>query len=157
MPLLDEMNHEFEENFEEIECNMDYKIKKLGLTQERIEDLRNMTCKSIKINYIEIGKIEEYIELSRLVGSCRPNLGNTWYDNLEDLHKTTNFERYLNKENFEKYLKNMSEEDLPDVIEFQDEYYINGNGRHRLTIAKCVGVERIKAVVGSMKSQLDKE
>lgn len=159
MNLVEMLNNdELKKHSVDIECDINKKIKLLNLSEKRVAELKEMKYKYCCLNLNDCGNTKiEFIKLENLVGSCRPNMRHTWYGNLEDLHKMVNFERFLNKENFEIYLKNMSEEDLPDVIEFQDEYYINGNGRHRLTIAKCVGVERIKAVVISVKSQIDKE
>ncbi len=35
----------------------------------------------------------------------------------------------------------------PEVVEIDSKYYIAGNGRHRLTIAKCLGGIQALAVV----------
>lgn len=50
------------------------------------------------------------------------------------------FDRYANKHQFEKFLNNTDfcnkAFGLPQVIEYQGEYYVIGNRNHRLTIAK---------------------
>lgn len=136
-------------NYKEEDRGIEAKIEKLKIPLERVEELENMKCKDfpdIDCSKKEMVVVEEEINLDKLVGWNRLDNGKNWLENLGNLHKFINFTMYNEKEEFENFMNKQSY-DLPEVIEYQNEYYINGNGKHRLTIAKCVGVTKVKALV----------
>lgn len=58
-----------------------------------------------------------------------------------------NFNEYK-KEKFEKIILDPPTIDnTPQVIKFGNNYYIDGEGKHRLTMAKCLGLEIVVADV----------
>ena len=132
------------DNYEEEDRSIEVKIKKLEISSERVEELRKINCKDLpNIDYADKEMVVEDIELDKLVGWNRFDNGKNWIENLANLHKFINFDRYKGKEEFEIFI-NMQSDDLPSVIEYQNEYYVDGNGKHR---AKCVGVTKIPAAV----------
>ena len=132
--------------------NMDIinKIKILGLSQERVNQLQSMKLKApvFDINKVKLINTVETINVDDVVGVCRNNTANTWLLMLYDefCHKNSNFEEF-NYSSFKKLLLNEPLDGLPIVYEYQNEYYIGGNGLHRLTIAKCLGGMTAKVAV----------
>lgn len=91
----------------------------------------------------------EIINLDNLVGLCRGNAEefSNWIEVLDSLHKMRNFSIY-EKKSFEKILMNPpSGDNPPQVIEINNKLYIDGEGKHRLTIAKCLGMKEAKVDV----------
>lgn len=115
------------------------KIKKLNLSNDRVEYLKNIEVEELEFNrsddIIYKGK---YINVDDVVGTVRYIWNNpSWIDFLDKLHKMRNFDLY--KEETFDYILNRQNEDCPCVVEKDGMYYIAGNGKHRLTIAKCLG------------------
>ena len=54
---------------------------------------------------------------------------------------------------FEKYVKNLDKncDDLPHVLHNDEKYFIDRNGKHRLTFAKCIGLKYFPAIVTYLK------
>lgn len=71
---------------------------------------------------------------------------NSWPKLLGALHKQINFDRFKGAQAFEQFLSETGE-DSPCVIENDGKYYIHSNGKHRLTIAKCIGIKSLKVIV----------
>jgi len=128
------------------------KIKILGIEKkEKINKIKKL--KYIPFPDIEYkeSRIEEkqYIRLDKLVGLNRPDAHQfkNWLEVLDSLHKMRNFNEY-NKEKFEKIiLEPPLIDNTPQVINFENNYYIDGEGKHRLTMAKCLGLEGVLADV----------
>lgn len=99
----------------------------------------------------------QVIELVNLVGINRTDNVNDWLGLLFALHKQINFYLYTSRQNFEGYVEqlNLNCTDLPNVIGFKGKYYINAGGKHRLTIAKCIGLEFFPVTVTMLKHQSD--
>lgn len=123
-----------------MEYNLDDRIKILDLSEKRIEELKKMKVERIEINDANIRPILQVIELDMLVGlNNRWDKINNWLELLGGLHKLKNFDIFK-KERFNQVLNSQYLTDgLPDVVMYKDKYYISGNGKHRLTIGKCLG------------------
>lgn len=131
------------------EINLDERIKILGLSDERVQELKNMPVKEIIYN--SDGNYQntlEIIDTDKIVGLARGFWDNNWLDVLSEkyCHKVRNFTSY-NPDTFDRVLQCDNSTDYPSVVEFQGEYYISGNGLHRLTMAKCLGNRQAKVVV----------
>lgn len=121
---------------------------KIQLTES--EKLQAIVCEFISCDFYnddELGFPEVMeIELSNLVGTCRNNFHNNWYEALHGLSKQMHFYLFTTKENLNSLI-HFENDYMPDVIEVNGKYYINSNGRHRLTIAKCLGIKTALVVV----------
>lgn len=131
------------------EINLEERIKILGLSDERVQELKSMPVKEIIYN--SDGNYQntlEIIDTDRIVGLARCFWDNNWLDVLSEkyCHKVRNFTRY-DADTFDIVLQCEHSDDYPSVIECQGEYYISGNGLHRLTMAKCLGNRKAKVVV----------
>lgn len=127
------------------------RLNTLGIND--VERIKNLTYKPLDFSEDELDRnfcdIEVgYIEIDKLVGLCRADAQfyNNWLDCLSNLHKMYIFHRY-NPTYFDNLLLNPPTNDLPEVLSLNNEYYILGNGKHRLTIAKCVGFKKAKVVI----------
>lgn len=136
---------------EEIE---ELKIKYLDLDSEKIDRIKRLEYKTIYSELNESPITEKVILVSNIIGVCRTNASNfnDWYEfMIEDVHKLINFELYSkHRNNFNNVLmgQNLFTEDgLPHVIKKNNKYYIATNGKHRITIAKCIGAKQIKVIV----------
>lgn len=122
------------------------KLSKLGVEKSDIDaiDYSDQTL------IIEPGSksVSKVIDLSAVKGLAYDSGFNSWTDCLDKLQKKSNFDKLQDVEQFRNFLLNPADgSELPRVIEYQGCYYIDENGRHRLTMAKCLGVEKAKAVV----------
>ena len=130
------------------------RISILHLSKERIAELRHIKLKELPFDPDDnsIWTLKT-INVDNIVGVYRPMHAKTWIEMLDykSCHKNKNF--MLFQENglaeFTKFLLNPPSDDLPMVIEYNNEYYIAGEGLHRLTIAKCIG--NMKATVAVTK------
>lgn len=133
-----------------VENVLEEKLKALAIDSNRISVIKSMEYKSfnqdeekLKVNRFEENQI---ILLDRLVGLNRwdAHQFKDWIDVFNSLHKMRNFDIYY-KDSFENIIKNPPAYDnRPQVISFNKEFYIDGEGKHRLTIAKCLGMEKAK-------------
>ncbi|WP_155400703.1 hypothetical protein [Vibrio nigripulchritudo] len=90
----------------------------------------------------EFSEVEAKINLSDLAGINKESNYKTWFDSLETLKKQSHFTEFTSIQDFENILVNPNDiNELPRVILYNGKYYIDGNGRHRLTIAKCLGLD----------------
>jgi hypothetical protein len=93
-------------------------------------------------------EIEE-IDLDSLVGVCRWDADQckNWINVLNSLHKMRNFMIY-DKESFQEIITNPPTHNIqPQVVEIDGELYIDGDGKHRLTMAKCLGLKKSTVLV----------
>lgn len=130
---------------------LEQKIIKLGLSQERVDELSITVVKSIgNINKSNFHMVEEIIDADKVVGLARENsISNiTWLDILDDsfCHKNSNFIEYDEK-NFDSVLLSETRDGLPVVVEYNSGYYIFSNGLHRLSMTKCIGGKKAKVFV----------
>ncbi len=141
----------FKEDFliesEELDSSLEYKLKKLSLDEDDMFRLSNMDCESICLT--KIGKpLCKSINIKDLKGYARSDIDeDNWLGGLKSLRKMYIFERFGGFESFNEVLNGKNNVDgLPEVTEHKGEYYISGDGRHRLTIAKCIGIDTAKVI-----------
>lgn len=87
--------------------------------------------------------------MSDIVGINRQDDVENWIECLLSLHKKRNFDLFSDKSTFEKFLTTVKNDDndLPHVIEEGGKDFVAGNGKHRITFAKCLGIKTIIARV----------
>lgn len=128
------------------------KIEILELDTIKIHMLRSLKFKIL--NFCDNNKDTStynkdiVINLNDIVGTSRIICNeNNWFDYmLKDAHKMRNFNEFAkNKCSYQDYLLTKSD-DLPHVYEYNNEYYIGGNGKHRIVIAKCFEIEKIRVI-----------
>ncbi|WP_346209203.1 hypothetical protein [Aeromonas salmonicida] len=110
-----------------------------------------------KVNYDDSNRSPSYfktIKLADLAGINRTDSVDDWLALLFKLHKKINFEKYKDQDEFNKYVSSLSSgnEDCPHVLEVNNKYYIDGNGKHRLTIAKCLEMDEFPVFVSKFKN-----
>ncbi|EGQ8410694.1 hypothetical protein GTP43_10240 [Vibrio cholerae] len=133
--------------------SLDDKLEKLSIDDKRKNDLQNCICKIVSFEVSDQAPIKKRIALDDLVGMNRsfakesPN----WLDVLESTHKPNSFDKFTNLEAFIDYMDKLSADTLPVVTEKDGKYYICGEGKHRLTIAKCIGVKTLDVLVRQAK------
>ncbi|WP_139329067.1 hypothetical protein [Aeromonas hydrophila] len=94
------------------------------------------------------------IKLVDLVGINRAVPVDNWLDLLLHLHKKKNFDEFKGQDEFNKYVSslNSGNGDCPHVLEVDNKYYIDGNGKHRLTIAKCLEMDEFPVFVSKLQN-----
>lgn len=131
-----------------LEYDIAQRVKILGISEKRQNELKKMKVKEIPRDGNYENSIKK-ISTDNIVGVARPTIwANTWWDMLlpECCHKNYIF-KLFNIDTFDEVLLNPNE-DYPTVIEInKEEYYISGDGLHRLTIAKCLGNKKAVVVV----------
>lgn len=121
------------------------KIKWLGITEERIEELKKIPVKDYpdSCNPEDYLMTQEIIDVDKVVGYKSNHAVSNWYDAIGSkvLHKPETLRKYNpdSPQDFDKFLISENINDPPSVIEIDGEYYVYGNGTHRLTIAKVLG------------------
>lgn len=127
---------------------------KFQLDLEIKNKLKSMMYKEIDVfEKSEIESIElRKIDLENLVGACRNDSVENWLQALYKLHKKRNFDLFHSLEHHKNFVNRVDSQDIPEVVEHDGKYYINSNGRHRLTIAKCLGIQTAYARVLKVKS-----
>jgi len=134
-----------------VENNLEDKLKVLKIDENRFFEIKNMVYKSLEQDDLEEKDFKEnqIIFLDKLVGMSRWDSYQfkNWIEVLDSLHKMRNFNIYSEK-SFENLIENPpSYDNIPQVIYYDGEFYIDGEGKHRLTIAKCLGIEKAKVGV----------
>jgi hypothetical protein len=124
----------------------------LMINQESQEQIKDLPFTKIKVYYDDVINEIKIIPLDELEGVTLRELTNDAYNWLEQLEKI-NFGKIKNySDSFEEMSKFLKEDallqtdDLPIVIEYENKYYIE-EGLHRLTIAKCLKIEKFKVKV----------
>lgn len=127
---------------------LEEKIKILGLSKDRIEYLDSEIVEEIDFYQNEETSWRyEVISVDDVVGTTRMiEKGTTWLGFLASLHKMINFNIY-NKGRFDEVILNENSGDYPFVVKKCGKYYIEGNGKHRLTMAKCLGNKKAYVLV----------
>lgn len=134
------------EELDIVKNNLEDKLKVLKINDKRVSEIKNMVYKPFEQDRLEKKgfKKNQIICLNKLVGMHRWDSYefNNWIDVLDSLHKMRNFNIYSEK-SFEKIIEKPPEYDnTPQVILYDGEFYIDGEGKHRLTIAKCLGLKK---------------
>lgn len=131
-----------------MEYTLNDKIKLLGLSSTRVALLNSIKVEDADYNSINIKRSCYAIDLDKLIGTTRHVGDITWLEMLERFcHKGTTFDKYTS-EGFKSFIeKNNINVDYPHVYKKDDKYYIVDDGLHRLTIAKCIGLQRAYCIV----------
>jgi len=125
-----------------------------------IDDSTAMKIRKMKFertDYDESDHGETYydvISIDKLVGINRQDEVGNWLELLFKLHKKRHFDLFKSQDTFKSYVKDLNEacDDLPHVLDIGGEYVVNGNGKHRLTIAKCIGVNQFPVIVTTLNN-----
>jgi hypothetical protein len=131
------------------------RLEKLGVKSKEKIRIESLPFKSIDLDENDCENLFfEIISMSKLVGLNRSDDVSNWIECLFNLHKQRIFDFFKDRESFTKFIINCDEnyEDLPHVIEHEGEYYIDGDGKHRLTIAKCLNISHIPVLVSKTKT-----
>ena len=129
------------------------KIRILSLSEEQIQLLEEDIVKELDKNSVDIISKPYYfmLKVDDLVGTTRVIKSRTsWLEYLNDCHKGYIFYRY-NEHIFDEVLVAETLDGFPVVYNLDGRYYIAGNGKHRLTIAKCLGNKIVKVIVYDCK------
>lgn len=114
--------------------------------------LENIKIKRIPNNVSETDVyIPTVIDINKLVGydNSRHDNNENWYDAFCNLHKQNSIKYISKRIDFEKMKLNEGcfQMDCPCVSEYKGEYYIHHGGKHRLTIAKCLGIQEMRVII----------
>lgn len=129
------------------------KIRILSLSEEQIQLLKEDIVKELDENSVDIisNPYHFMLKIEELVGTTRVIKSETsWLEYLNDCHKGYIFNIY-NEDSFDKVLVTEVTDGFPVVYNLDGQYYIAGNGKHRLTIAKCLGNKTVKVIVYNCK------
>ena len=135
-------------------CDED-RLRLLGIDDSMAEKIRDM--KFIRTDNDEGEYGETYyavISIDKLVGINGRVEVDSWLALLFKLHKKRNFDLFGSRDNFKSYVNNLNKacDDLPHVLDVGGEYVVNGNGKHRLTIAKCIGINQFPVIVTTLNN-----
>ncbi len=130
------------------------RLELLGIDDSSAEEIKKLEFKKVNFDENDYEETIEFkiIQLDTLVGINRNDNVCNWIELLFSLHKKRNFDIF-NRDSFEKYVKNLDKncDDLPHVLHNDEKYFIDRNGKHRLTFAKCIGLKYFPAIVTYLK------
>lgn len=96
------------------------------------------------------------IDVSKIVGTFKSSFSSSY----NDLGLGFMYEAGANKmetvwkyESLQKYKEFLLEDcvsGLPELMEYKNEYYIDGNGNHRLMLAKLLGISKAKVILKTL-------
>ena len=99
---------------------------------------------------------EEIIDLSHLAGTFKPTFKSIHNDfGLGTMYtmganKMETIYMYESRDKYKNFLLDDCPAGLPEVTKYKNEYYIDGNGNHRLMLAKLLGLSKAKAIVRTL-------
>lgn len=126
------------------------RLKVLQIDLEDQKKIKDLKFEKIDVDDGQYSNVSfEVIPASEIVGINRQDDAGNWIECLFILHKQRNFELFSGREKYENFLLSGTKDsiDLPHVIEHGGKYYVAGNGKHRITFAKCLGIEKIPVFV----------
>lgn len=137
--------------------NLEDKLLHLEISEEmesrvRAPPFREYDGPPTKKN-MKVRVYEDIIELSKLLGVDRPFVpADNWIDFLKDCHKLRNFKDNFSVQSYKNLLLDPSKNEIPNlapkvVYLYNGKYYIDGEGKNRLTIGKCIETTHAKVVV----------
>lgn len=135
---------DFGNHSEEIDRSLERKLELMGLDESFKIKLSEMPCDNIcKKKKKHMGGMK--ISIEDIQGFNRAEMCEkiNWLECLGELHHMKTFELCKNKEFFNKILTDIgwvNQLGAPEVILHNDKYYIGSDGKHRLTMAKCMGM-----------------
>jgi len=148
MKFLEKFRERFPQE-EQRELPLQERLKILQISEEALPALRNLVFEKIDVDDADypVSTIV-VLPVSRIVGLNRQDPVQNWLECLGKLHRKRNFELFTDRETFERFLLNEAYPDeLPHVIDHDGKYYVSTNGKHRITFAKCLGIERLRVRV----------
>lgn len=152
MGIMADFMRELEDDNEIKILTNEEKLQKLDISDNDFKMLKKLPFS--ETDYVigdDISYEVETINLVDLVGLNRNDDVNNWAECLLNLHKQYMYDRFKSKELFSKLLMNPGKAGHPKVIKKDKKYYIDGEGKHRLTIAKCIGIPKAKVLVANYK------
>ncbi|WP_353891769.1 hypothetical protein ABVR74_02895 [Lactococcus lactis subsp. lactis] len=145
-----------------------YKERDFAIPEKILKDIREdswtqkfQICRvsSVPESYKDYKK-ECIIDLSMVVGTFKGefedgdvNLKTVYKKNA---HKMGTIDNYDSKENFKAFLISDFSGGLPQVVECNGEYYIDGDGNHRLMLAKLLKISEAKVIVQTLTEEGEK-
>lgn len=121
----------------------------LDLVKSDKNEWLNEVVKEIDLgnNSIKERFIKE-IDVHLIVGTTRCGGGLTWKEYIENFfHKNYFFNSPWNEDKEEAIFNTPQNNDYPNVVEKDGEYYIGEDGLPRIIIAKCIKRNKIRALV----------
>lgn len=105
-------------------------------------------------------KKECTIDLSMVVGTFKGEFEDGDF-NLKTVYKKNAYkmgtiDNYDSKEIFKEFLLSDFSGGLPQVVECNGEYYIDGDGNHRLMLAKLLKISKAKVIVQTLTEEGEK-
>lgn len=139
-------------NCKEIDRSIDKKIQVLNLNSNKVNKLRLEQCEEFDLTndyLLESRNLIENFQVDNICGIIYrgEKSVNNWIEQLDSTKKM-----YLIDNNtinrIDDILNNPWNEDFPPVAMINEKYYIDkGDGKHRLTIAKCLGNKTAKVII----------
>lgn len=141
-------------NYKEIDRSIIKKIEVLKLTDNRVNKLRIEEFEEIDLKneyVLDNESLVEDFDVDNLCGIIYRG-GNHVSNWIEQLDSTTKM--YLFRDNLINIIDNIlrypNGGDLPTVAMINGKYYIDEfQGKHRLTIAKCIGNKKAPVIINS--------
>ena len=137
------------------EERLDKKIKYLGLTQQDISRIKKLPFEKPIEDYSHLNTPNsklQIVNVDDIVGTLRYAGDSTnWYDYMDKyVNKLNTYQSYYkNKASFQAMLIDSNQDSYPTLTKIGNSYYIkeSGDGNHRITIAKCIGAQKVVAIV----------
>lgn len=123
-----------------------YKYNKNTIVPDRvykkIQDV-NILFKE-KVNTIRNETTTVYVD--KIVGTTHGNYSNCedWYDIFIHLKRNDTLIKTIRNDNFKEIISKNEFKDKICVRQIDDEFFVDGEGNHRVTIAKFIGIEYIE-------------
>ncbi|MBE5918577.1 MAG: hypothetical protein E7272_01920 [Pseudobutyrivibrio ruminis] len=134
--------------------SIDEMLLSMGIDDSLKGNLLNEELKEFPRRLTDIDKFgcceKEIIDVDKIVGVARGCTPKNWAEALSEeyFHKPSTCMKYVSKKAFQDFLLNDKQSyavGLPSIVEVDGEYYIYGDGYHRLVLARTLG--NMKAVV----------
>ena len=123
------------------------KLIKIGVIDKNIGILEEK-LKVISVEEAQYSLRKGVIRARDIVGITRiADEGVIWADVLNDLFHKEHWFQENRIDRIGDILQIPNDENYPSVVEKDNEYYIDGDGLHRLVIAKLLGIENIVVLI----------
>lgn len=139
-------------NYKEIDRSIIKKIEALKINEDRINKLRTEKCEEFDLTNDYILESESLVENFQVDNLCgiiyrgESHVSN-WIDQLDSTTKMYLInDKKINR--FDDILSNPYMDYFPMVAMINGKYYIDQmDGKHRLTIAKCIGNKKATVII----------
>lgn len=145
--------------YEKIDFAIPEKILKDMPENSHAQKFQICRVSSVPEDYYD-SKKECIIDLSKVVGTFK---GLFEGDNLDlgtvykkIAHKMNTIDNYESIAKFKEFLLSDFSGGLPQVVECNGEYYIDGDGNHRLMLAKLLNISEAKVIVQTLTEEGEK-